>query len=129
LRLSVRDFERSHRRQVLTAEADIRFFALPNSPHLTYTHCGYTMMTLAGFSEWITSEQVERVTINGVEQEFKPLGTDTIAVIPAFRQEAQTVNVYCKATTSEGSVQNWTHLPSPPPDLTPATHNRYMKEP
>jgi hypothetical protein len=46
-------------------------------------------MTLAGFSGFITSDQIEMVTINGVEQKFKPLSDNTIAVIPAFRQEAQ----------------------------------------
>ena len=106
-------------------------------------------MTLAGFSGFITSDQIEMVTINGVEQKFKPLSNNTIALIPAFRQEAQMVKVYCKSTTSERSVQNWAHLsssnqnwlqlPSPiqnwtrPPDLSTglsrATHNRYMKEP
>lgn len=76
-------------------ELKARFFALPNSPHLTHTFCGYTLMTLAGFSGCITSDQIEMVTINGEQQEFKPLGDNTIAVIPAFKQEAQVVKVYC----------------------------------
>ena len=88
----------------MTANAAVQFFALPNSPHLTRTHCGYTLMTLAGFSGFITSDQIEMVTINGVEQKFKPLSDNTIAVIPAFRQEAQMVKVYCKSTAGEGSV-------------------------
>lgn len=110
-------------------------------------------MTLAGLSGFITSDQIEMVTINGVEQKFKPLSDNTIAVIPAFRQEAQMVKVYCKSTTSERSIQNcidlsgpiqnwmrlhssaqnWTQLQPTPPDLSTglsrATHNRYMKEP
>ena len=113
----------------MTANAAVQFFALPNSPHLTRTHCGYTLMTLAGFSGFITSDQIEMVTINGVEQKFKPLSDNTIAVIPAFRQEAQMVKVYCKSTTSERSVQNWTLLPGIPTDLskglTPATQTDY----
>jgi hypothetical protein len=120
-------------RLALTANAAVRFFALPNSAHLTHTFCGYTLMTLAGFSGFTTSDQIEMVTINGVEQKFKPLSDNTIALIPAFRQEAQMVKVFCKSTTSEGSVQNWTQLQPTPPDLStglsPATHNRYMKEP
>jgi hypothetical protein len=90
-------------------------------------------MTLAGFSGFIISEQVEMVTINGVEQEFKHLSNNTIALIPAFKQEAQVVKVFCKSTTSERSVQNWTHLQLTPPDLsmgfTPAPHNIYRKAP
>jgi hypothetical protein len=120
-------------RLALTANAGVRFFALPNSPHLTHTYCGYTLMTLAGFSGFISSDQIEMVTINGVEQKFKPLSNNTIAVIPAFKQEAQMVKVYCKSTTSERSVQNWILLQPNPPDLSTglsrATHNRYMKEP
>ena len=88
-------------------------------------------MTLAGFSEFITSDQIEMVTINGVEQEFKPLSDNTIALIPTIEQEAQIVKVYCKSSTSGESVQNWTHLPATPPDLsmgfTPAPYNIYRK--
>ena len=112
---------------------------MPDSPHLTKTYCGYTLMTLNGLSTWTTSKEIERITLNGVDHKFKAMGDRTLMLIPSFRQEAQTVKVYCKGDQNPNSGYAPTGLGSknletktPPPDLstglTPATHNRYQKE-
>lgn len=72
------------------------FYALPDTPHLTQTYLGYTLMTLNGLSPWLTVRQIDRITINGVDHQFKPMGDQTLMLIPSFRQEAQTVGVHCK---------------------------------
>jgi len=115
----------------------LRFYAMPDSPHLTSTYCGYTLMTLNGLSTWTTSKEIERVTLNGVDHKFKVMGDRTVMLIPSFRQEAQTVKVYCKGDRcSDMSIASTGHAPkilgSQTPDtstgLSPATHNRYQKE-
>ena len=117
------------------------FFALPDSPHLTATYCGYTVLTLNGLSTWTTSKEIERITLNGVDHKFKAMGDRTLMLIPSFRQEAQTVKVYCKgdqgaylhlASTNAGFPAFVPKFLGTKPDLstglTPATHNRYQKE-
>ncbi len=112
---------------------------MPDSPHLTKTYCGYTLMTLNGLSTWTTAKEVERITLNGVDHKFKAMGDRTLMLIPNFRQEAQTVSVYCKG--DRGAAMEVAKLTlcimqgvpvSKTPDtstgLTPATHNRYQKE-
>jgi hypothetical protein len=117
------------------------FYAMPDSPHLTSTYLGYTLMTLDGLSIWTTSKEIERITLNGVDHKFKVMGERALMLIPSFRQEAQTVKVYCKGDQLLGPESRVeipahpTHLPAPAerrPDtstgLSPATHNRYLKE-
>jgi hypothetical protein len=115
----------------------LEFFAMPDSPHLTSTYCGYTLMTLHGLSTWTTSKEIERITINGVDHKFKVMGDRTLMLIPSFRQEAQTVKVYCKgdrdadmqlAPTNQASKFLETKTAGLSTGLTPATHNRYLKE-
>ena len=105
---------------------------MPDSPPLTKTNCGYTLMTLNGLSTWTTAKEVERITLNGIDHKFRAMGDRTLMLIPNFRQEAQTVSVYCKGDASPHFRGVTTHIPTPPPDLStglpPATHNRYMKE-
>jgi len=116
---------------------------MPDSPHLTATYCGYTLMTLNGLSTWTTSKEIERITLNGVDHKFKVMGDRTLMLIPSFRQEAQTVGIYCKgdqnaylrvAPTGHVPKILGSQTPAPAerhPDLstglTPATHNRYQK--
>ena len=110
---------------------------MPDSPHLTATYCGYTLMTLNGLSTWTNSKEIERITLNGVDHKFKVMGDRTLMLIPSFRQEAQTVKVYCKGDRdADMQLAPTAHAPkifgSQTPDtstgLTPATHNRYQKE-
>ena len=114
----------------------LKFYAMPDSPHLTATYCGYTLMTLNGLSTWTNSKEIERITLNGVDHKFKAMGDRTLMLIPSFRQEAQTVKVYCKGDQNLNSGYAPTdHAPKflgTKPDLStglsPATHNRYQKE-
>ena len=106
---------------------------MPDSPHLTSTYCGYTLMTLHGLSTWTTSKEIERITINGVDHKFKVMGDRTLMLIPSFRQEAQTVKVYCKGDRKSFPNERLFRCeggtaPDLSTGLTPATHNRYLKE-
>ena len=123
----------------MTPEAKPRhsFYAMPDSPHLTATYCGYTLMTLNGLSTWTTSKEIERITLNGVDHKFKAMGGRTLMLIPSFRQEAQTVGIYCKGDQAQersfvpinqASKFLETKTPDTSTGLTPATHNRYQKE-
>jgi hypothetical protein len=114
-----------------------KFFAMPDSPHLTSTYCGYTLMTLDGLSTWTTSKEIERITLNGVDHKFKVMGDRTLMLIPSFRQEAQTVKVYCKgdqaadmhlAPNGQAPKILGSQTPDTSTGLSPATHNRYQKE-
>jgi hypothetical protein len=104
---------------------------MPDSPHLTKTYCGYTLMTLTGLAGEITTGQVERITINGVSHKFKPMGDQTLMLIPSFRQEAQTIGIYCKGGDQTPGIHKPVSLNSPPDfstGFTPASHNRFQKE-
>jgi hypothetical protein len=70
---------------------------MPQSPHLEFSHCGYTLLNLAGLSPDITARDVERITINGIEQEFRAWRHRIVMVVPGFKQEAQAIKVYCEA--------------------------------
>ena len=94
-------------------------------------------MTLNGLSTWTTSKEIERVTLNGVDHKFKVMGDRTVMLIPSFRQEAQTVGIYCKgdrcsdmstAPTGQASKFLETKTADLSTGLSPATHNRYQKE-
>lgn len=38
----------------------IGFHAMPDSPHLTHTWCGYTLLTLAGLDPDLTADHIDR---------------------------------------------------------------------
>jgi hypothetical protein len=120
-----------------TTPPRLSFFAMPDSPHLTASYCGYTLLTLNGLSTWTTTNEIDRITLNGVDHTFKVLGDRTLMLLPSFKQEAQAVKVYCKGDRPIGSDMNITpdSAPAPaerPPDLstglTPASHNTYTKD-
>lgn len=93
------------------------FHALPNSPHLTRNACGYTLLTLTGLSEGITADQVERITINMVEQKFRSMSDRAVMIWPDFNQEAQTVKVYCKEEAESPRPFKAVQATVPTPDL------------
>jgi hypothetical protein len=76
----------------------INFLALPNCPHLTYSWCGYSLLSLEGLSPDatadLTSDKVTKITVNGGEWETRPMGDKVLMLIPAIKQEAQRVAVY-----------------------------------
>jgi hypothetical protein len=75
-------------------EVKTSFYAVPNSPHLVHTWCGYTLISLQGLGPMLTSDKVTRVTIRGVRQKTRPMGPHALMVTPSFKQEAQQVSVY-----------------------------------
>ena len=85
----------------MARQAIAEFYALPHSPHLMKTDCGYTLMALRGLSKEISTRYIERITINGVDHEFKPLGDHTVMLIPSFIQEAQSLRIFCKDEASD----------------------------
>ena len=82
----------------------ISFYALPDSPHLTHSWCGYTLLSFAGFPEPVAIHKIDRITLNGMDQQFKPFGENALMIIPAFKQEAQRLKVFCKATSEPPSA-------------------------
>jgi len=98
--------------------SSIGFHAMPDSPHLTWSVLGYTLMTLQGLDEDLTADQVAGVFINGVQQKFRVLLPRTIMLLPAFKQEAQRVRIEIK---QEGQEEAPDPLPvsSRPPRLPP----------
>ena len=90
--------------------SSIGFHAMPDSPHLTWSWCGYTLLALEGLSPDISASEVVGVRINGVLHNFRVVSTSTIMLIPGFKQEAQRVTIEIKpATGSTG------HKPFTPP--------------
>ena len=75
----------------MTTPHQVGFHAMPDSPHLTWSACGYTLLTLQGLTPEISTGQIARVTLNGVDLVTRPMGATTLMVIPAFKQEAQRV--------------------------------------
>ena len=76
----------------------IGFHAMPNHPALTHSYCGYMLVTLQGLSEGLTTDQVDKITLNGTEQKWRPMGDRTLMIIPSFRQEAQRVILHLKSS-------------------------------
>lgn len=107
----------------------IEFYAMPDSPHLTHSWCGYMLITLPGLSLDLTSDQVEKITINGYEQKWKPLGQEALMIIPSFRQEAQRVQLHLRPSEALKQIK------LPPyrefnPDLSMGlgkAHNRFQR--
>lgn len=106
------------------------FHAMPDSPHLTRTHCGYTMLALRGLSEEITSDQVGAVSINGFAQQWRAMNDRTLMIIPAFLQEAQRVVIEFKVPAGVTALKPFKTLRATvtPPDqsmgLTPPKTRR-----
>lgn len=82
--------------------ADITFPALPGSPHLTYSPVGYSLLNLEGLpnvsGSVVPADQIERVTVQMVEQRFRVLSPTVITMSPGIpKLEAQTVRLFLKA--------------------------------
>ena len=111
----------------------VGFYAMPDSPHLTHSWCGYTLLTLQGLSSDLSAGQIARVTLNGVDQKWRPMGDTTLMLIPAFKQEAQRVVLHLIVLPSQEAPEPFksTQARVPAPDLsvglTPP-HNRYKRQ-
>lgn len=92
---------------------------MPDSPHLTWSVCGYTLLTLEGLSPDISSSQVTEVYINGVVHDFRILLPSTIMLIPSFKQEAQRVRIELKQKGQETApdIKSNSIRSTPPPPL------------
>ena len=62
----------------------VGFHALPDGPFLTHSWCGYALLTLEGLSPVVTKDQVQRVTVQGIDHKFRPMGDQTLMLIPSF---------------------------------------------
>ena len=69
---------------------------MPDSPHLEWSWCGYTLLDLSGLSPETLADEVIEVTVNGMEQKFRPWRHRILMIVPQFKQEAQIVNVHCR---------------------------------
>lgn len=91
-------------------EPIITFMALPG--HLAHCHswCGYSILSLPALSPEITSDQVELITVNGLERKFRPMCDKTLMLIPSLghKLEAQIVRLYGK----EQPDRPWQDLPN-----------------
>ena len=106
-------------KETMTTTSSIGFHAVPDSPHLTWSWCGYTLLTLDGLDEDLTSDQVSGIYINGVKHMFRVLLPRTVMLIPAFKQEAQRVRIEIKREGQEVASEIKSVLsrsPRPPPD-------------
>ena len=112
----------------------VGFHAMPDSPHLTWSACGYTLLTLAGLAPDISTGQIARLTLNGVDHRWRPMGDTTLMVIPAFKQEAQRVVLHLTPTPVVEATKPFKKILAEvaPPNLsmgfTPP-HNRYRRHP
>lgn len=95
------------------------FHAMPDCPHLTHTWCGYMLLTLAGLDPDLTTDQIDKITLNGVNKEWKPMGDQTVMIIPSFRQEAQRLVIHTKSCSGmeEEKSSIWPLPKLPQPDL------------
>ena len=73
----------------MTTTHQVGFHAMPDSEHLTWSACGYTLLTLTGLAPDLSTGEIARVTLNGVDHRWRPMGEQTLMLIPAFKQEAQ----------------------------------------
>ena len=97
----------------------VGFYAMPDSPHLTHSWCGYTLLTLQGLSSDLSTGQIARVTLNGVDQKWRPMGDQTLMLIPAFKQEAQRVVLHLIVPPSQEAPEPFKTILAgvAPPDL------------
>ena len=77
------------------------------------------LLTLAGLDPDLTTHQIDKITLNGMKQEWKPMGDQTVMIIPSFRQEAQRLVIHTKGSLEAGEEKSFTWpLPKlPQPDL------------
>lgn len=109
-------------------EAAIKFYAMPNSQHLTRSACRYTLLTLQGLSEEISSDEIERITLGMREVKWRPMGADTVMIWPDFDQEAQIVAIYRKEVPQAPIPFSQVNPQVQSPDLSMGlgkAHNRY----
>ena len=110
------------------APPSIGFHAMPDSPFIIPTHCGYSQITLKDLS--ITSDQVAAVFLNGVEQQWRPFLDSSLMIIPSFPLEAQRVRIELKVPAAITAPETFKTLRAtfPPPDpcmgLTPPETHR-----
>ena len=113
-------------------ESNVCFYAMPDSPHLTWSACGYTLLTLTGLSPALTTDQIERLTLNGIGLVTRPMGDNTLMIIPAFKQEAQRMVIHLISDPAKEAAEPFISIratPAPPDlstGLTPP-NNRYER--
>ena len=116
----------------MTTPDQIGFHAMPDSQWLTHTWCGYALLTLEGLSSGLTKDQVERITVNGIDHKFRPMGDQTLMLIPSFKFEAQRVVLHLipsaapEAPKPFKSILAGVALPDLSMGLT-APYNRYKR--
>ena len=111
----------------------VGFHAMPDSPYLTHTWCGYALLTLEGLSPEISSGHVQRVTVNGMDHKWRPMGDNTLMLIPSiFPLEAQRVVLHLVSSPAPEAPQRLKTVQAGvvPPDLSmgfTAPYNRYKR--
>ena len=118
----------------MTTPHQVGFHAMPDSPHLTWSACGYTLLTLTGLAPEISTGQIARVTLNGVDLVTRPMGATTLMVIPAFKQEAQRVVLHLIVPPAPEAPKPFKTIQSraPAPDLhygLTAPSNQHQRHP
>jgi hypothetical protein len=119
---------------VTSTPDQVGFHAMPDSPYLTHTWCGYALLTLQGLSPGVTKDQVQRVTVNGVDHKWRPMGDQTLMLIPSFKFEAQRVVLHLTPSAAPEAPKPFKNIPAgvAPPDLShgfTAPFNRYRRHP
>ena len=112
----------------------VGFHALPDSPHLTWSACGYTLLTLTGLAPDLSTGEIARVTLNGVDHRWRPMGDQTLMLIPAFKQEAQRMVLHLIPTPASEAPKPFKNILAgvAPPDLSmglTAPTNRQQRHP
>jgi hypothetical protein len=110
----------------------VSFYALPGCRHLTHTWGGYIELALQGLAEDLTASQVQKITLNGMEQKWRAMGDQTLMIIPSFKQEAQQVTVHLKPSETPAEPRQLSHAQYSEfsPDLSMGlskAHNRYLR--
>ena len=107
---------------------------MPDSEHLTWSACGYTLLTLTGLAPDLSTGEIARVTLNGVDLVTRPMGATTLMVIPAFKQEAQRMVLHLIPTPASEAPKPFKTILAgvAPPDLSmglTAPTNRQPRHP
>ena len=103
-----------------TNEPAIKFHALPGHQALCHSWCGYMILSLPALSTDITTDQVELVTVDGLEREFRPMCKDTLMLIPSIghKLRAEIVRVYLKGELEAEKPWEVTQAIPVPPEVT-----------
>ena len=82
----------------MNKEPVIKFHALPGHQALCHCWAGYMVLSLPALSMEVTSDQVELVTVDGLERKFRPMCKDTLILIPSIghKPRAEIVRIYLK---------------------------------